>query len=212
MNFDAINHFVRFCVITFLTVLIPFSNCLAQSNPDSIKKAKSFFKVESKEGQSKKYSAIDVRRELDETEGLLKLNTLAPDWSYTLKNGESISSEKLKGKVYLLDFWGTWCPPCRKAMPEIEKIYQHYKDNNDVVIVGISAKEQNLDIAERYFRKKGYNYLHLPNGDLISDMFGIISFPTLFIINKDGVIVDGFMGFSEEGDFQRIKSVIDSNL
>ncbi|WP_223034076.1 TlpA family protein disulfide reductase [Hanstruepera marina] len=198
---------IFFSLVMFtLVAIIPFSSF----GQEKEKKEKSFFTISSDKRDTKEYSTDEIQRELDEKEGLLRVNSKAPAWKFILNNQSVYSSKKLEGKIYVLDFWGSWCPPCKKAMPTMERLHQVYKNRKDIVIIGISAKEKTLNSARNYFDKMDFSYIHLPNGDKVADVFNVKKFPTVFIINKKGIIVDAFIGFQEEGDFERIKKVIDN--
>jgi len=196
---------------THLPVAISSRTSEAEITIISINKEfpKSFFSIESTDN-IKEYN----RQDSDEIKGkdyLLKSSTISPEWSGISQKGKKYSLESLKGKVVFIDFWGTWCPPCIKAMPHIEKLYQHYKNNDDVVVIGISANEKDKKAAATYFTKKEYNYVHIPNGDEIAKSFKVVSFPTLYIIDKNGKIVRSTLS-SESGDIDWWKKTIDALL
>jgi thiol-disulfide isomerase/thioredoxin len=201
---DLKNVFVKF---TFLIALVLLPKISLGQEGKKAKKEKSFFTIEDDKKDIKEYSTEEIRRELDEKEGLLKIKTRVPKWKFS----KDYSSETLKGKVYVLDFWGSWCAPCIKAMPKIEKLHQYYKNQKDIVIIGVSARESNPNAAKIYFNKMPYNYIHIQNGDEIADAFKVNSFPAVYIINKEGLIIDAFFGFHDE-DFERVKKIIDKNL
>ncbi len=100
-----------------------------------------------------------------------------------------------KGKVIFLNFWATWCPPCRAEMPEIQKLYEEYnaKENSDVVILGIAAplygREKNLEGIKSFLEENGYSYPVLMDetGEFFTQ-YGITSFPTTFMITKEGKV------------------------
>lgn len=100
-----------------------------------------------------------------------------------------------KGKVIFLNFWATWCPPCRAEMPEIQKLYEEYsaKEDSEVVIMGIAAplhgREQDLDGVKKFLEENGYTYPVLmdESGEFFTQ-YGITSFPTTFMITKEGKV------------------------
>lgn len=142
---------------------------------------------------------------------LLKINSKTPEWSGISQEGKNFSSKSLLGKVVLIDFWGTWCPPCRKAMPDIEKLQQRYKGQKDVVIIGISVLEKKPNAAQDYFKSKGYTYVHIPNGDKIAKAFKVRVYPTLYILNKEGKIVQATIDYDID-DHERSKKIIDKYI
>ncbi|MBV7268815.1 TlpA family protein disulfide reductase [Winogradskyella luteola] len=171
---------------------------------------KSYFTLINKNTSVQERSYQETQQDIS-GENLLKVNSLAPKWSGVSQNGEKFSSEQLKEKVVLIDFWGTWCPPCIIAMPMIERLEQLYKNNKDVVIIGVSAGEKKPQAAENYFKNKGYSYIHIPNGDDIAEIFKIKSYPTMYIIDKSGIIVQSTSGF-DSNDFEQSKIVINKHM
>ncbi|WP_298898500.1 thioredoxin-like domain-containing protein [uncultured Psychroserpens sp.] len=127
----------------------------------------------------------EVLDSINKTLGIHKLSVM-PQWHAKDQNGKLWESKSLKNKVVFIDFWGTWCSPCKKAMPEIEQLYQYYKNNKQVVILGISANEKTKNAASLYFKKNGFSYAHIPNGDTIVKTFGVMAYPTIYIIDKMG--------------------------
>jgi len=170
---------------------------------------KSFFTLE--RGKSiAKQTYQETKDDLNKGD-VLKINSIAPEWSGISQGGDKYSSKSLKGKIVLIDFWGTWCPPCIRAMPDIEKLQQTYKNNKEVVIIGISALEKKPNAAEDYFKKKGYSYIHIPNGDEIAKLFKVKVYPTLYLINKEGRIEQATIDYDIH-DFEQSKKIINKHL
>jgi thiol-disulfide isomerase/thioredoxin len=105
----------------------------------------------------------------------------------SLFSGEQIKISDLKGKVVLLNFWASWCPPCRWEMPYFEKAWKEYKDQ-DVVFIGIS-QDLNLNDAKEFADSTGVTYyLGLDPGNKLSIDLNIIELPTTIILDKNGNI------------------------
>ena len=173
------------------------------------KRDKSFYTVNG-QGGTELYTYDRIRKELY-SEYLLPVNSKSPEWTFETNN-KTFSSNNLKGKIVLFDFWGTWCPGCLQAMPEIEKINKEFSQENDVLVVGISAKERDKNAPINYFKKQGYTYLHIPNGDSIAEAFKVGVYPTIYIVDKDGVIRYSMGGFDKNRDHKKIKELIESLL
>jgi len=122
----------------------------------------------------------------------------APDFSLKSVDGKTIKLSDYKGKIVILDFWATWCQPCRKGIPDLVLIQKKYKD--DVVIIGISVdadktkkdvpgfvKDYKINYPVVYFTEK-----------VVKDYGGIESIPTAFVIDKKGNIVDKYVGLVEK--------------
>ena len=109
----------------------------------------------------------------------------------SLFSGDQIKISDLKGKVIVLNFWASWCPPCRWEMPYFEKAWKEYKDQ-DVVFIGIS---QDLDVndAKEFADSTGVTYyLGLDPDNKLSIDLGIIELPTTIILDEDGKVTRRF--------------------
>lgn len=120
---------------------------------------------------------------------------LTPALDFTLKDqyGETHTLSDYKGKTVFLNFWATWCPPCRAEMPDIQKIYEEYQDAGDdsVVILGIAApnygSEKSEEGVKQFLDENGYTYpVVMDEGGDIFTQYRVFSYPTTFMINKDG--------------------------
>ncbi|MDP1864360.1 MAG: TlpA disulfide reductase family protein [Thiobacillus sp.] len=111
----------------------------------------------------------------------------APPWQVTLTDGRILSSEALKGKVVLVNFWATWCPYCRKEKPVIDSFWQNYRTRGFEVI-SISIDDSPEKIAA-WMNDKGYTFMAAPTNASVAAVFGnVTSVPTSFIIDIDGHI------------------------
>jgi cytochrome c biogenesis protein CcmG, thiol:disulfide interchange protein DsbE len=124
----------------------------------------------------------------------------APDFTLEDLSGKKVSLSQYAGKVVILDFWATWCPPCRMSIPELVKLQEKYRDSG-LVILGISVNSSDTknsdlsDFKERY--KINYPILRADDKTTVK-YFGNneFSIPTLFIINRDGMVIDMHSGYS----------------
>ena len=144
-----------------------------------------------------------------EPELKVKAGDAAP--AFTLKDldGKDVSLASLAGKVVLLDFWATWCNPCKAAMPFIQKIHDEYKGKG-VMVYGVNTGDTKDGAAKKYMAEKGYTYPCLLAGDdLANKSYGTSAIPTLVVIGKDGKIAMVEVGF---GGDQKIRAAIDAAL
>ena len=119
--------------------------------------------------------------------------TKAIDFKLKDLDGKELSLSDLKGKNVFLNFWATWCPPCKAEMPEIEKLYQETKDS-DLVIVSIEIGEP-LGTVKSFIDINKYSFKVLLDSDQsVASKYNIASIPTSYFINKDGNIVSKKMG------------------
>jgi peroxiredoxin len=120
-------------------------------------------------------------------------NTKAIDFKLKDLDGKELSLSDLKGKKVFLNFWATWCPPCKAEMPEIEKLYQETKDS-DLVIVAVEIGEP-LDTVKPFIDKNKYNFKVLLDPDQsVATKYNIASIPTSYFIDVDGNIVSKIVG------------------
>jgi len=109
---------------------------------------------------------------------------------FTLKDlsGKEWTLSKLKGKVVLVNFWATWCPPCRKEMPDIEELSKLFKDQG-LVVLAISDEKQ--DVVEKFIKEKGYSYPILldPGRVVAGQKYEVSGIPKNFIYGRDGKLV-----------------------
>ena len=136
----------------------------------------------------------------------------AREFTLATTTGELVSMSDLRGKVILLNFWGTWCGPCRMELPDFVKLYDKYnKDGLEIVGITIRRGESIQDVA-KFQEQWGLNYLLLNdvNGNEVSEVtmdysraIGqmISGIPTTLIIDREGFIVSGFVGPRKEQVF-----------
>jgi thiol-disulfide isomerase/thioredoxin len=114
-------------------------------------------------------------------------NVATPPWAVTLPDGRTVSSESLKGKVVLVNFWATWCPYCRKEKPVIDDFWKDYR-NRGFEVVSISVDDPPEKIGA-WMRDKGYDFMAAPTNASVAAAFGnVTSVPTSFILDADGNI------------------------
>jgi thiol-disulfide isomerase/thioredoxin len=108
-------------------------------------------------------------------------------------NGSKVSLADHRGKIVFLNFWATWCPPCRAEMPSMEKLYSKFKDN-DFTILAVNLGENEKQV--RAF-KESYklNFPILLDADSsLGSIYGAISIPTTYLIDREGYIMGGALG------------------
>lgn len=130
-------------------------------------------------------------------------NSKAIDFKLKDLNGKDVSLSDLKGKRVFLNFWASWCPPCRGEMPDIEKLYDETKDS-DLVIIAINLGEDK-DTVRSFIDKNNYKFKVLLDSDEdVAQKYSITSIPTSFFIDKNGTIVAkkiGAMSYEEMKDY-----------
>jgi len=127
----------------------------------------------------------------------------APAWKLKDLQGKEVNSADFKGKVVVVDFWATWCPPCRAEIPGYIALQKKYADKG-LVIVGISVDEDGAKVVAPFAKAKGMNYpVLLFNDDVVTAFGGIEGIPTTFLIDQAGNIRDKKVGMVEEADYEK---------
>jgi peroxiredoxin len=120
----------------------------------------------------------------------------APDFSFTSSEGEHIALEDLRGKVVLIDFWGTWCPPCVESVPELRNLYKRYSKEGNFVIIGISSDDDEQEWREFTVKNKMVWPQYRDKDHRILSAFGIRAFPTYVLIDHEGIVRYSSIGLS----------------
>ena len=122
----------------------------------------------------------------------------APSFSLKDKDGKEVTLASLKGKVVVLNFWATWCPPCRAEIPDFKSVYSKYKEKG-VEILGVSLDHKGWNVVTPFLKEWEINYPVVLGGPQIAKDYGNIrSIPTTVIIDRDGKIVDTHVGAMKE--------------
>jgi thiol-disulfide isomerase/thioredoxin len=118
----------------------------------------------------------------------------APSYAYPSLAGDLLSSDSLRGKVVLVNFWATWCAPCRAEMPVLEAMYQRHKDKG-FVIVGLAVDQAPTSEVADFVRDRGVSYPIAHVAREAEQRFGgVRGYPTSFLIGRDGVIRHTVLG------------------
>lgn len=138
-----------------------------------------------------KWNAARIKKQL--------LGQPAPELAVTDLKGKVLTLSDFKGKTALLDFWTTWCGPCRADGPALEKLFQKYGDK-DLMIVGISVSEER-DIVEKFMKEHPHSYpIALTTENEMPLPYQAGAFPTYIVIDRDGMVaaaVEGDKGFGD---------------
>jgi len=131
--------------------------------------------------------------------GSAEIGKLAADFTLTDLSGQEIKLSDYRGKTVFLNFWATWCPPCRQEMPSIQSLYQKTA-GKDMEILAVSLDRGDI----RSFVEQGkYSFKILPDpkGE-IGRQYGVTGIPTTFIIDKNGVIKQRAVGSRDWSGFK----------
>ncbi len=136
----------------------------------------------------------------------------APDFTLKKIHGGELQLSSLRGKAVILDFWDTWCPPCRKALPHLQELSETY--SGDLVVVGVAMGREGEAKVRSYTKAHGLTFeMVLFNNDmnLIKNYGGIQSIPTTFLIDEKGVVREKWVGAFGKAEYERaVKAVLGS--
>jgi thiol-disulfide isomerase/thioredoxin len=127
----------------------------------------------------------------------------APAWELSDPDGKPVKSSDFAGKVVILDFWATWCPPCKAEIPGFVELQEKYRDKG-LVIVGVSLDEQGPAVVKPFMQQFQINYpIVMGDEKTAQDFGGVTAIPTTFIIDKAGNIVKKHVGFAPKENFEK---------
>ncbi|OJJ22844.1 hypothetical protein BKI52_00400 [marine bacterium AO1-C] len=132
----------------------------------------------------------------------------APLWNLPDYEGNQLSLKSLKGKVVVIDFWATWCPPCIKAIPGLQKLHEKY-EKQGVRFLGLAYRDQGKPL--KFMKKRGVTYTIL-NAQESGKAYGVSQWPSLFIIGKDGKVRDYMLGYHGEAGEKALENAIQDAL
>jgi cytochrome c biogenesis protein CcmG, thiol:disulfide interchange protein DsbE len=120
---------------------------------------------------------------------------LAPAFTLTDLHGQTVSLSDYQGQVVLLNFWASWCPPCRAEMPAIQQVYENYR-NQGLIVLSINASYQDVPAKMKTFLGSfAYSFpILLDERGAVNQLYAISSLPTTFFIGRDGKVRDLVIG------------------
>ncbi|MEO0483528.1 MAG: TlpA disulfide reductase family protein, partial [Planctomycetota bacterium] len=135
---------------------------------------------------------------------------MAPHFELESLAGGQITLEDLRGKIVLLDFWGTWCLPCKKASPFIQELHEDYADKR-VAVYALAFRSPDDDVRA-YFEDHKYTYGSLLQADDVVRDYKVRAFPTYVLLGIHGQEIARFVGGKPEETFAEIRATIDQHL
>jgi peroxiredoxin len=127
----------------------------------------------------------------------------APEFHLPDLTGAQVASSSFQGKVVILDFWATWCPPCREEIPHLVNLQAKYRDQG-LAIVGLSLDAGGARDVKPFAEEHDVNYTMLIANEEVAKAYGnITSIPTTFVIDRDGKIVRRFIGYTAPEVFEQ---------
>jgi peroxiredoxin len=126
--------------------------------------------------------------------GVIGPGAQAPDFALKNLENKEVTLKSLKGKVILLDFWATWCGPCRMEIPHFKKLYDEYRSQGFEAL-GIALDKQGAEVVRPFVDREEVNYTVVIGNDAVAAAYGgIRAIPTTFVIDKEGKIYSKYVG------------------
>jgi len=132
----------------------------------------------------------------------------APDFTLEDLNGNKVTLSNYQGKVVLLEFWTTWCPSCRMAIPGLIKLQQKYQDKG-LAVISVSMDFGGWDELKSFVAERGITYAVLKGNDDVAAKYRLRTIPLLLLVNKEGRIAKRYIGI---GSMDELEKDIQANL
>lgn len=127
--------------------------------------------------------------------------TVAPDFTLDSLDGKSVTLSDLRGKAVLLNFWATWCVPCKIEMPWLVELQSKY-GSQGLQIVGVAMDDSSKEDIAKFAKDMGVNYPVLLGKNAVADEYAVPAMPESFFIGRDGKIVDKIIGLRDKSDIE----------
>ena len=141
-------------------------------------------------------------------EGKAPSPSLAPDFTLKTLDGREMTLSTLKGKVVLLDFWATWCAPCRAAIPHLINLQKTYQEKG-VEVIGMNMDKGDVETVRRFVKSMDIPYPITLTPEEVSRNYGVTGIPTTILIDKEGRIRQKLLGFNSEISKQITSTIVE---
>ncbi len=157
-----------------------------------------------------KVVATGLFRARIQEQGIEGIKTNTAVFQFTDNRGVTISAESLRGKVVFVNFWASWCPPCRAEMPSLQELYEKFKKDDRIVFLFLNEDEDKTKAAA-FLRDNRYTFpLYVPAGNISPELFSG-TLPTTLVFNKEGRLVlhhTGMASYNSDNFIQQLEAIL----
>jgi peroxiredoxin len=141
-------------------------------------------------------TAEETAEPVDKHQVGIKKGNIAPDFTLFSLDGKAMKLSELKGKKVILNFWATWCPPCKAEMPHMQSFYEEEKDHHVIILaVNLTTSEKNKANVEKFVKENGITFpVLLDSQGEIGNVYQAFTIPTSYVIDSNGVIQQKIIG------------------
>ncbi|HSP20749.1 MAG TPA: TlpA disulfide reductase family protein [Planococcus sp. (in: firmicutes)] len=146
------------------------------------------------------------------TEQGLAKGEMAPDFELETLDGKTVKLSDYKGKKVILNFWATWCPPCRAEMPHMQAYYedQAASDNVEILAVNLTKEDHGLEKIKTFKEEYGLSFpIPMDENGEIGSLYQAVTIPTSYILDTQGRVQTKFVGPMDEATIEQIISTMD---
>ncbi len=123
----------------------------------------------------------------------------APDFTLRDTSGSDVKLSNYRGKIVLLEFWASWCPPCKATIPELISMQNKYRDKGfEVIGISLDYEDNPPSKVSKFSEEHGINYKVLIGDDAVQKLYHVSSIPQAFLIDRNGRIVQSYSGYVEK--------------
>ncbi|GGG13475.1 thiol:disulfide interchange protein tlpA [Lysinibacillus alkalisoli] len=142
-------------------------------------------------------SLLGASIDLNQKQKGLRKGDTPPDFTLETVDGEKLTLSDFKGKKVILNFWATWCPPCKAEMPHMQKYYDKKgkEQNFEIIAVNLTKQEKSKDLVTKFLKNYGITF-HVPfdvDGET-EKAYKVITYPSTYILNEEGTIEHSIIG------------------
>jgi thiol-disulfide isomerase/thioredoxin len=148
-------------------------------------------------------SCLETASTLAQEADVSPARTPASDWELPDLNSKLVKFSDFRGHVLIVDFWATWCVPCRVEIPHFVELQRQYGDKG-LTVIGVSLDEQGPEVVKKFVKRFGVTYpIVIGNEKVVEAYGGIDAIPTTFVIDRQGHIVSRHIGYDDKAVFEK---------